>query len=569
LILVALMPAGYILYLALNSGELPSNDYWSILARIYSRNGFSTDVADWLSRHNEHVMSVTYIVYALNIIATHGSNIGLTLATWLFALVQLALLVALLPREVWNSFISSVVLVLSMAAFVFTPSAAHNWILGFSGVAWIGANMFVIASIFCLARFFLSGRWAWAACSASLALLASLTYTTALALWPVLCVGLILVRVRWRFVMLYVGLTAAVYFAYFSGYETPGFHPSPVYSKIGDLLLYVSAYLGGVFTTSFEMAVIIGVVGLAISALMFAILLFRVSHKIRVIVIPWFLIQGYILGTAIMAAVGRSGIGLDQAVQSRYATLPALFWIGLIVTMILFWRSLGTNRLRRQLALAFMGIAAVLLIVSMYRVGAERVRALSARVSLQSAALLSVQLGIPDEQAIMLSITPAAHSFLHNIPTLVARGHVPYNKEDNLCAEIDRQLDQNMLDFTSQHRIQGYFDFLDRYADNGARVVGWAYDPDHQVKCIVLVNQEGIVRGFAVPGFSRPDVAQVPGLPDLRTGWIGYVRVPSKDEILTAYLLREYDERWIPLQDSHSFEAPGRVELSIYRRMID
>jgi hypothetical protein len=563
------MPAAYILYLALNSGELPHNDYWSILATLYSKNGFSTDIADWLSPHNEHVMSVTYIIYALNIIATHGSNTGLTLATWLFALIQLALLLMLLPRDVWNPSISSIALVLGMTSFVFTPSAAHNWIRGFSGVAWIGANMFVIASIFCLARFFFSGRWGWAVGSASLAFLASLTYTTALALWPVLTVGLILVRVRWRFVLLYVGLTAVVYFAYFSGYKTPGFHPSPVYSKVGDLLLYVSAYLGGIFTTNFEIAAIIGIVGLAISASMFFILLFRVSHKIRLMVIPWFLIQGYALGTAIMAAVGRSGFGLDQAMESRYATLPALFWIGLFVTATLFWGSLVTNRLRRQFALAFTGIAAVFLIVSMYRVGAERVRVFLSRVPLQSAALLSIQLGIPDEQAIMLSITPAAPTFLHNVPTLVARGHVPYNKETIPCAEIDRQLDQDLLDYTSQPRIQGYFDFLDAYADNGARVVGWAYDPDHQLKCIVLVNQEGIIRGLAVPGFSRPDVAEILGLPDLRTGWIGYVRVPSKDELLTAYVLRDQDDRLIPLQDSHSFESPGRVELSIYRNMTE
>jgi hypothetical protein len=377
------------------------------------------------------------------------------------------------------------------------------------------------------------------------------------------------VRIRWRFVMLYVGLTAVVYFAYFSGYETPGFHPSPVYSRIGDLFLYVSAYLGGIFTTNFEMAVVIGVVGLAMSASMFFILLFLVSHKIRVLVIPWVLIQGYALGTAIMAAVGRSGFGLDQAVQSRYATLPALFWIGLFVTTMLLWSFLVTKRLQRQLTFAFMGIAAGFLIVSMYRVGAERVRTLLNRVSLQSATLLSIQLGIPDEQAIMLSITPAAPTFLHDIPTLMARGHVPYNKETTLCAEIGRPLDQNSLDLTSRHRIQGHFDFLDTYADNGARVVGWAYDPDHQLKCIVLANQEGIIRGLAVPGFSRPDVSKVFGLPDLRTGWIGYVRVPSKDELLTAYVLRDHDDRLIPLQDSRSFEAPGNVELSIYRNMTE
>ena len=81
------LPAIFALSLALSAGELSRNDYWSIIPRIYSENGFSSDPSNWFARQNEHILLFPSIIYALNIMITRGSNIGLTLVAWFFALL--------------------------------------------------------------------------------------------------------------------------------------------------------------------------------------------------------------------------------------------------------------------------------------------------------------------------------------------------------------------------------------------------------------------------------------------------------------------------------------------------
>jgi hypothetical protein len=568
-IFATLVPAAYVLYLALNAGDLPRNDYWSVLSRIYSINGFSTHLSDWLSRQNEHVMLISYLIYALNIVAMRGSNIGLTLATWLFGVVQLLLLIALLPHDEKDRSIVSVALIPCIAAFVFTPSAAHNWILGFSGVAWIGANMFVVGSIFCLARFSRDKHLAWAVCSLLLGLMAALTYTTSLALWPVLCLGLVLVRSRLPLIGLALALTGAVYFGFFFGYKALAGHPAPVYTDLYPLLYYTVIYLGSPFTTQAELAAAIGAAGLVASTIIFIVFLLQRSRETRSSLLPWVLLQFYAIGTSAMIAVGRSGFGATQAIASRYASLPALFWIGLLVTAMLCFQQSYSGRPWSRRALVLAGLMTALLILSMYRVGFSYAQTLFRQVSFQPLVRLSVQLGIPDEQIIQLSITPYPGQFLRNLPALDAGGHVPFNRKASSCGEVDQPFDLAMVNSASQLDLRGYFDFVDQFGDKGTRAVGWAYDPHGHVRCVVLVDRHGIVRGLGVSGFKRPDVAQVLGLSDPYTGWVGYVPAPPRDEELVAYVLPHNDPHWVALENSHLFGASNDVKLAIYRSMVE
>jgi hypothetical protein len=48
-------------------------------------------------------------------------------------------------------------------------------------------------------------------------------------------------------------------------------------------------------------------------------------------IIPWLCIQLYVCGNAAMAALARSGFGVEQALASRYRALPALFWLAWIM----------------------------------------------------------------------------------------------------------------------------------------------------------------------------------------------------------------------------------------------
>ena len=151
-IIAILMPAAYILYLISRSGELSNFDYWWITWNFYAVDGFSTNPFNWIFRANEHFLLIPSILYALNIVVTKGSNIGLSLVTWIFAWIQCHILIAMLPLNLRRSPFLFVLLLLCISIFNFTPAAAHNWMRGFSGVAWMSANLFVITSIFCLTK---------------------------------------------------------------------------------------------------------------------------------------------------------------------------------------------------------------------------------------------------------------------------------------------------------------------------------------------------------------------------------------------------------------------------------
>jgi hypothetical protein len=208
------------------------------------------------------------------------------------------------------------------------------------------------------------------------------------------------------------------------------------------------------------------------------------------------------------------------------------------------------------------------LIVPMYQIGIGRARDMLHMASMRRLVSLSSQLEVPDERLVQMSIVPWPERFLSALPILKAQGLVPFNVEYNPCGKVDQKIPPQLVSPMPQDDVLGYFDFLDQFVEGGARAVGWVYGSDRQVRCIVLLNQDNTVRGFGLPKFSRPDVAQILGLPDQDTGWVGYVRVPSRDEELTAYVLFADDERWVPLRNSHSFEKPGKVELSIYRNII-
>ena len=69
-------------------------------SRIFTEDGLSSELSNWFARQNEHIVFFPSIVYALNIMITRGSNTGLTLVAWFFALLQTILLIQLIPRDV-------------------------------------------------------------------------------------------------------------------------------------------------------------------------------------------------------------------------------------------------------------------------------------------------------------------------------------------------------------------------------------------------------------------------------------------------------------------------------------
>jgi hypothetical protein len=585
-VLGILIPASYILYLISQAGDLSNFDYWWMTWNFYSVDGFSTNPFNWIFRANEHFVLIPAIIYGLNIIVTQGSNIGLCLIAWFLAWIQCYVLIALLPLNLRSFPLQFISVILCISIFNFTPAAAHNWMRGFSGVHWIIANLFVICSIFCLQSYvnlLLKSREAqplgihspakignegwqqnkWVIGSIVFGILGCISYSTPLGLWPILCGAAIVLRFPRRITYLYFAASIAVIGIYFLTYKTPSNHPS--LTKINPLktLEYIPIYLGGIFSENIIVASIIGIIGLiAVTGFVGYWLLAKKSVQLGYPVgnrqnwLPWLSIQLYTLQTALMAAVSRSGFGVEQATASRYATLPALFWMSTIILTVLAVRELQpTPRIQgRWLTPLFAVVTAA--VILMYGVGGETAMAIGRRATYQPLVALSLQLGITDITLIKERVGNKPAAFVGLIDALKTNNLVPFNrdiKKYNFCAALDTKIDPNLLS-APKDGVPGYFDTITKLAPAAARVIGWVGDPENHVKCIVILNQENVVRGFAMSGFPRPDLVNLFGVAYESAAWRGYIQTSPTDKLLTAYASFKNREGWVALRNSQAID---------------
>ena len=573
-VLGILIPASYILYLISQAGDLSNFDYWWMTWNFYSVDGFSTNPFNWIFKANEHFVLIPAIIYALNIIVTQGSNIGLCLVAWFLAWIQCHVLIALLPLKLRNYPLQFISVILCISIFNFTPAAAHNWMRGFSGVHWIIANLFVICSIFCLQSYvtlLLNKResepldidsqaeignegWEqnkWVIGSIVFGILGCISYSTPLALWPILCAAAVVLRFPRRIIYLYFAASIAVIGIYFLTYKTPSHHPSLTKINPLKILEYIPTYLGGIFSENVIIASIIGIVGLIAVTGFVGYWLF-VKKVNRPEWLPWLSIQIYTLQTALMAAVSRSGFGVEQATASRYATLPALFWMSTFVLTVLCVRQLQPSpRMQTRWLTPLLGIATVAVIL-MYGVGGETASAIGRRATYQPLVALSLQLGITDVTLIKEKIGNRPAAFIGLIDALKTYNLVPFNrdvKKHNFCAALDTKIDPNLLS-VPKDGVPGYFDIVTKLAPSAARVIGWVGDPENNVKCIAILNQENVIRGFAMSGFPRPDLVNLFGPAYKSAAWRGYIQTSPTDKLLTAYASFKNREGWVAMRNS-------------------
>jgi hypothetical protein len=391
----------------------------------------------------------------------------------------------------------------------------------------------------------------WVIGSIVFGVLGCISYSTPLALWPILCAAAVVLRFPRRITYLYFIASIAVIGIYFLTYKTPSHHPS--LTKINPLktLEYIPTYLGGIFSENIIVASIIGIIGLIAVTGFVGYWLF-VKKVDRPDWLPWLSIQLYTLQTALMAAVSRSGFGVEQATASRYATLPALFWMSTIVLTVLWVRELQpTPRIQGRWLTPLFAVATVAIIL-MYGVGGETAMAIARRATYQPLVALSLQLGITDVTLIKDRVGNKPAAFIGLIDALKTNNLVPFNrdiKKHNFCAALATKIAPNLLS-APKDGVPGYFDTVTKLAPKAARVTGWVGDPENNVKCIAILNQENVVRGFAMSGFPRPDLVNLFGPSYEFAAWRGYIQTSPTDKLLTAYASFKNRKGWVALRNS-------------------
>ncbi len=546
-LIVVAIPASLIFYYAINAGGLPDNDYWGEIAQIINKQSgrLSLNFLDWVQRGNEHYTLFPKVVYAANLIITGGNNVGLSLFTWCMALLQVLLLYLLLPIRNQQRPVLFTLLLFAVAAFTFSPRQAHNWILGMSGVAWVSANVFSIATIVALQHYAITRSRVSGYLIFGFSLCAIATYSTSLALFPTLVVGAFLYRLSRREQLSILLFSLGILGLYFFTYSTPDHHPA-IQQSVLVLVQYIFSFIGALFTLDLNYALISGVVGVVSSLLMLVYIFYKKTYWLAAI--PWLSIQLYVCGNAAMAALARSGFGLEQVFASRYGSLPALFWLSWIIIGLLF--CLQLRGVLRQVSLFILFCSSSLLIFNTYRIGQSVAEPLLQRAEKKAFSLASIYSQAIDIELINATgLPPFSYQEMQSITSkLAAIGHIPFNGLFKHCPTIGSKIIK--IQSTDNQQFLGTFDELRWRNDQIIETKGWAYNNGSEPGCIVLTNQDNIVRGVASYGQERLDVAQaIPRIKTDYTGWQGYGKVHKHDSMVKVYMLTDHGY-WLLLNGS-------------------
>ncbi len=431
--LLLLLPIGFIAWVCATGPEIPHNDYWGWVRQFVTRDGFSSELSHWTVRASNQFLTGAYLIYALNLVVTDGSNHSLTLLSWLFAVGVLFLLGAWIRRSLGPSEPLARWTTVGASWLLFSPLLAMFWIMGFAGVLKLGAVLFSLPAIHFWGAYERSRRAVWMfACVGSVGLALSI-YTHAVVLAPLLALAAMPRAGReGRRVTAFLVSLALMTLLWLSGYDTEYKSPHPTMGTAGpaSLLLYPFCFLGSPFTRDIEVGLGLGVFGVAT-----AVVLAMRTLRGAIDAPPgrdtcWWLLIGFAAGNAVLTAVARSSMGLEQAFASRYSVIPVLFWISVSVLSLLH----AGRSSNRGFALGALCLA----VLASHLNGWTYYQALRYRGSLEPAMRIALQRGVSDTDAINGVITPVARQFAENIPILRARHWIPFER-GGLGAEPTRR----------------------------------------------------------------------------------------------------------------------------------
>ena len=508
-----------------------------------------------MKRNNEHYVLLPKLVYAANIVITGGSNVGLSLFTWFMAVLQLLILYQLIPVKSRQYPVLFVALLLAVSIFIFSPRHAHNWILGMSGTAWISANCFSLGAILSLQYYANTTKLSYYLTTFVLSLCALATYSTSLALFPTLVIAVVLLKLQRRDQALMVALSITIVSLYLLNYSTPTHHPD-IQTSLSVLAAYFVAFIGALFNIKLKAALFSGALGL-ISSLLMSVYIYR-KKTFWPVIIPWICIQLYVCGNAAMAALARSGFGIEQAFSSRYSALPALFWLAWI--MIASIVCLQQKPYYRKLFFIVLLSVSSVIVFNTYRIGLLSDKILLERVEYKSYALASIyshayDLDLIHKSVIHKAVLPGMSELrMERITQLLeANQHIPFNGIFNKCPKIGESITKALI--VDKKKFFGSFDQMRRRNGRVIEVKGWAYSDGAQPICLVVTNQDSIVRGIAIYGINRPDVAKViPRVLSDEIGWQGYGKVHNHDKIIKVFMLTSTG-LWVQLNGRYQIDG--------------
>lgn len=516
-------------------------------------------------QHNEHRVFFPRLAFMFDVWALSGRNTFNLAMIFLVQIFHLWLLVTLARRSGLVGSTKLVGLVGIAAATMFWGHQSENFVWGFQ-VQFVGVYAAATAAFASLALAGTNSRF-WLAVGA--AVVAAFSMANGLVVAVLLTAQSALLRHAWRETVGLGVLSIALSVTYFGAYETPrGFEwqAQVILEHLIYVPVYVVVFLGGalgvlsshifygsgitVLEQSRGVAAAFGVLGLVMTlgflGLMMVRRQFASPSRIALVFVLLF-----VVATAVMIALGRVHLSVDQAMSQRYGTPSLVFWLALT---ILAW-SLCVRPGSRWSWLVPVIVTGPVLGFAWTQTTFLN-EAMARRLTTQS--VETAMLAGAADLDVLSKVTPVASAILPRIETL---------KQLSLSVFAEpwsqwrgRPLNK-VADITSTEACSGYLDEAIEVPISAGRrtswrVRGWAWDRGAQrpARRIVLTDDRSIVVGYGLGGSPRPDVwAAVPEVTTATTGWSGHAAA-EPPALLRAYALLRGGTRACPL--AGTFRSP-------------
>lgn len=305
--------------------DVPYWDQWELAPLV----GRLPTVAEVWAPHSEHRIVFPRLVMLLLAWAS-GWDIRWELAaSVIVALATYGALLAQARRTTAALAPGGALLPAVLSALSFSVASWENWLWGWQLQVFMCVGG-AVGSLALLGRGGMDRRRF--AIALGLATLATFSFGCGALVWPL---GLLLLGARVEPQRSRRALTWCAVGAALTGLYLLGYAPPDVGRTWDPLLIcrYVPIYLGAPLApSSTPCASALGAVALLATPAL-AVVLVRSGRLSRGDVLPHVALAAFAVGSALLAASARAGLGLDQARESRYTTIALLLWSSLAVLL--------------------------------------------------------------------------------------------------------------------------------------------------------------------------------------------------------------------------------------------
>ena len=317
----AIPPLATALFIACYGTNLPLRDEWELGLLLEKLARHQATFADFFQPQAEHRFLLPKLILAPIALATHCNVIVELWLSFAVAVAGFAGLLVLLRRA------STGRVILTSLAY-FSLGAHENWLWGWQ-FSWFLTNTLFIWAV--VAAGSIRNRPLQIVSAALLCILASFSIAYGIASWIALA-PLLWLPVRENEPRAYRGAAMAAWCALFAatlGIYLYGFHPKRAGFPCQSIACWVSyplTVLGAPLSRTGALALLAG----AILVTVFAIAAIRAWRRSDRNALQWVAIGLFAIGFTAMNAIGRSGMGPDQALSSHYLTPASLLLIAVM-----------------------------------------------------------------------------------------------------------------------------------------------------------------------------------------------------------------------------------------------